>query len=192
MKKWLVMAMALSAVCFLVNFSWGAGGVEVQGIVANWKQLKDKVPQRSYFQLIKYHKELKGTTDSEGFSAIESKLPKIKIKPDGSFKLVVKELSDGNYFIALQKALPKEMSGESIATAIPILITEKEEPLIIQVPGDYPLNVGKVFVAVRGKKEKQEAPATPAPEKAKEEAEKAPSPEKPEKEAPAPAPPKND
>jgi hypothetical protein len=193
MKRCLVvMAAVLSAVCFLGNVSWGAGGVEVQGIVANWKQVKDKVPQSSYFQLIKYHKEMKGTTDGEGFSAIESKLPKIKVKPDGSFKLVVKELSDGNYFIALQKALPKEMAGESIATAIPILITEKEEPLVIRVPDDYPLNVGKVFVAVRGKKGKQEGQAAPAPETAKEEAEKAPSPEKAEKEAPAPAPPKKD
>ncbi len=183
MKRWLAVVAVLSAVCLQVNFSWGAGGVEVAGVVANWQKVKEKVPESAYFQLVKFHKELKGTTDSEGYSAFESKLPKIKVKADGSFKLVAKTLSDGNYFIALQRALPKEVTGDSIASAIPILITEKEEPFIIQVPGDYPLNAGKVFLAVRAQKEQKEAPAPATPEKGKEEA---PAKEKAEKEPPAP------
>jgi hypothetical protein len=192
MRRWLAMAVALSVVCLQVNSSWGAGGVEVEGVIANWKQVKEKAPESAYFQLIKYHKELKGNTDNEGFSAFESKLPKIKVKADGSFKVVVKELSDGNYFIALQRALPKELSGDSIASAIPILITEKEEPFIIQVPGDYPLNVGKVFVAVRAPKGQKEAPAPETPEKAKGEAPAPPAPEKTGKEPSAPAAPKKE
>lgn len=189
MRKWLAVMAVLSAVCLQGSISWGAGGVEVVGVVANWPKVKEKMPDSAYFQLVKFHKELKGTTDSEGYSAFESKLPKIKVKADGSFKLVAKTLSDGNYFIALQRALPKEVTGDSIATAIPILITEKEEPFIIQVPGEYPLNAGKVFLAVRVPKEKKDAPATPAPEKGQEEG---PPKEKADQEPLPPAAPKKD
>ena len=80
-----------------------------------------------------------------------------------------KELTAGKYFITLQRALPKEMSGESIGTAIPVLVTEKGTVLVVEVPGNYPINVGKLFVAVKTKKEPaqkesvHEQPAPPEP-----------------------------
>jgi hypothetical protein len=76
------------------------------------------------------------------------------------------------------------MAGDSMASAIPILITEKEQALVIGVPGDFPMNVGKLFVAVRAKKEppKTETPKGEEPKK------DAPPSEEPKKEA-APEPP---
>jgi hypothetical protein len=122
--------------------------------------------------------------DEEGYSAFDSKLPKITVRDNGSFKLKVKEIPSGKYFVALQRALPKEMAGDSMATAIPILITEKQQALIIEVPGSFPMNVGKLFVAVRAKKEppKTEAPQAEEPKKEApptEEPKKEPSPESP-------------
>ena len=95
---------------------------------------------------------MKGTTNEAGYSAFDSKLPKIKVHDNGFFKLSAKELSAGKYFIALQRALPREMSGESIGTTIPVLVTEKGNVLVVEVPGNYPMKVGKLFVAVTRKK----------------------------------------
>jgi hypothetical protein len=64
-----------------------------------------------------------------------------------------------------------------VGIAVPILVDSKGQPLGIHVPGDFPVNVGKVFVAVRTKKE------PPAPEKGKKEA---PASEKTEKKPKAP------
>ena len=182
MEKWLSLTVALGAVFLFVSSALGAG-LEIEGVIVDWKDVKARVPANAYLQLVKYGDQMKGNTDEQGFSAFESKLPKIKVRDNGSFKLTAKELPPGKYFIALQRALPKEMSGESMATAIPILITEKEQALVVEVPGNFPLNVGKVFVAVRTKKEppKTEAPQTEAPQA-----------EEPKKETPPSEEPKNE
>jgi hypothetical protein len=176
MRRWLALAAALSFLFMCVSSAVGADGIVIQGVIANWKEVKERVPVNAYFQLVKYTDKMKGTSDEEGYAAFDSKLPKIKVQDDGSFKLSVKELPEGKYFIALQRAIPKAMYGEDTGASVPILITEKGA-LMIQVPGDFPLNVGKVFVAVRAKKE------PPASEKGKKEA---PAPEKTEKKPEAP------
>jgi hypothetical protein len=153
--------MAVGAVLLWGSSSLCAEKVVITGIIADWKQVKAKIPETAYFQLVKYTNKMKGTTDQEGFAAFDSKLPKIKVRDDGSFKLTLKELPEGKYFIALQRAVPKEIYGEDHEAAVPILVTEKGA-LVIQVPGEFPVNVGKVFVAVRSKK-------PPTPEEGKKE-----------------------
>jgi len=178
MKRWLSLAVALGAVLLFVSFSSSAE-MEIQGIIVDWKEVKARVPDSAYLQLVKYGDAMKGSTDEEGYSAFDSKLPKIKVSDKGSFKLTAKDIAPGKYFIALQRALPKEMAGDSMATAIPILITEKEQALIIEVPGNFPMNVGKLFVGVRAPKEppKKEAPQKEAPQR--EAPQKEPTPESP-------------
>jgi hypothetical protein len=153
MRRWLALAVALGAMFLWAGSSLSAEGVVITGVIANWKEVKAMVPETAYLQLVKYGKEMKGTEDAQGFSAFDSKLPKIKVRADGSFKVTIRELPDGDYIFALQRAVPKEISGGSIATAIPILVNDKGDPLGIHVPGAFPMNVGKVFVAVRTKKE---------------------------------------
>ena len=131
------------------------------------KQVKARVPATAYLQLVKYGPEMKGTTDAQGYSAFDSKLPKSRCAYSGYFKLSAKGLSAGKYFIALQRALPKEMSGQSIGTAVPVLVTDKGDVLVVEVPGNYPMKVGKLFVAVHNKKEpeKESVHEQPAPQK---------------------------
>jgi len=163
MRRWLALVVALGAVLLWAGSSFSAEKVVITGIIADWKGVKSKIPDTAYFQLVKYQDKLKGTSDEEGFAAFDSKLPKLKVREDGSFKLSVKELPKGKYFIALQRAIPKAIYGEDTGAAVPVLIT-KEGVLAIQVPGDFPVNVGKVYVAVHSKK------ATAAAEKDKKEA----------------------
>jgi hypothetical protein len=92
---------------------------------------------------------LQGNTDPQGFSAFDSEYPKIQVRADGSFRVDLKDVPPGKYFIALQRAIPREMSGESMTTAIPILITKEGNPLVIEIPGGLPLDVGRVDLAVR-------------------------------------------
>jgi hypothetical protein len=171
MRRWLALVVALGAVLLWVGSSLSAERVVITGIIADWKEVKAKVPETAYFQVVKYRDKMKGTTDEQGFAAFDSKLPKIKVRDDGSFKLSIKELPEGKYFIALQRAVPKEIYGEDTGAAVPILITKKGA-LVIEVPGEFPVNVGKVFVAVHSKKEppasekdKKEAPASEKTEK---------------------------
>lgn len=148
MRKWLAIAVALSAV-FLVSSSWSAARMEVKGVIADWGELRVKIPASAYFQVVKLEENLKGTTDSQGFSAFNSEFPKIQVRANGSFRVDLKDVPDGKYFIALQRAVPQEMSGENRAAAIPIIITKDGNPLVIKVPGTFPLDVGRVDVAVR-------------------------------------------
>jgi hypothetical protein len=171
MRRWLALAVALGAVLLCVSSSLSAERVVITGIIVDWKAVKAKIPESAYFQLVKYRDKMKGTSDQEGFAAFDSKLPKIKVRDDGSFKVSIKELGEGKYFIALQRAVPKEIYGEDTEAAVPVLVTEKGA-LVIQVPGEFPVNVGKVFVAVRSKKKpptsekgKKEAPASEKGEK---------------------------
>ncbi len=188
MRRWLALTVALGAV-FLFVSSALAAGMEIEGVIVDWKAVKARVPAKAYLQLVKYSDQMKGTTDEEGYSAFDSKLPKIKVNDNGSFKLKAKEIPPGKYFIALQRALPKEMAGETMASAIPILVTEKEKhALVIEVPGDFPMNVGKVYVAVRAKKEPPKKEELKKEEPKQEEPKK----EEPKQESPQeqPAPPK--
>lgn len=156
MRKWLAIAVALSVVFLVGSSSWGAARMEVKGVVADWGELKAKIPPSAYFQVVKLEDKLQGTTDPQGFSAFNSEFPKIQVRADGSFRVDLKDVPAGQYFIALQRAVPQEMYGENKASAIPILITKEGKPLVIKVPGTFPLDVGRVDVAVRS----SEAPAT--------------------------------
>ena len=150
MKKCLTLAVALSVVLLLGSSSWGAATREVKGVVANWGEVQVRVPPSAYFQVIKLEGKLKGTTDSQGFAAFDSEFPKIKVRANGSFRVDLKDVPAGKYFIALQRAVPREKYGENKASAIPLLITKDGSPLLIEVPGSFPLDVGRVDVAVRG------------------------------------------
>ncbi len=149
MRKWLAIAVMLGAVFLLGSSAVSAAKMEVKGVIADWEEGKARLPASAFFQLVKIEENLKGNTDAQGFSAFDSKFPKIKVRADGSFRVDLKDVPAGKYFIALQRAIPREVSGDSMATAIPILITGKKEPLIIEVPGTFPLDVGLVDVAIR-------------------------------------------
>ena len=150
MRKWLTLAVALIMVFLGGISSPSAARMEVKGVVSDWGELKTKIPPSAYFQVVKLEDNLKGTTDSQGFSAFNSEFPKIKVRANGSFSVDLKGVPSGKYFIVLQRAVPREMSGENMATAIPILITKEGNPVVIEVPGTFPLDVGQVDVAVRG------------------------------------------
>lgn len=155
MKRWLAIAVALGAMFLMGSSPVSAAKMEIKGVIVDWKKGKTMIPASAYLQLVKIEEEMKGTTDTQGMSAFDSEFPKISVRADGSFSADVKDLPEGQYFIALQRALPRDVSGDSMATAIPILITEDKEPLIIEVPGTFPLDVGRVDVGVR-------VPKTPA------------------------------
>ncbi len=149
MKKWLATALVLGAVFLFGIVSSSAAKMEVKGVINDWPDIKTKIPPSAYFQVVKLEEKLQGTTDAQGFSAFNSELPKIQVKADGSFWVDLKDAPPGQYFIALQRAIPKEIAGDSMATAIPIVISKEGTPLLIEVPGDFPLDVGRVDVAVR-------------------------------------------
>lgn len=149
MRKWLAIAVALGAVFLFGTASWSAAKMEVKGVINDWSELKVKIPPSAYFQVVKLEEKLQGTTDAQGFSAFNSEFPKIQVRADGSFRIDLQDVPPGKYFIALQRAVPQEISGGDKATAIPIVITREGNPLLIEVPGDFPLNVGRVDVAVR-------------------------------------------
>lgn len=153
MRKWLAIAVSLTVVFLVGSSSWGATKMEVKGVVADWEKLQDRIPPSAYFQMVKLEENLAGNTDSQGFAAFISEYPKIKVRADGSFRVDLKDVPAGKYFIALQRAVPQEMYGENKASAVPILITKEGSPLLIEVPGSFPLDVGRVDVAVRASKE---------------------------------------
>ena len=149
MKKWLTIVAALGAVFLFGTVSLSAPKMEVKGVINEWPELKTKIPASAYFQIVKLEEKLQGTTDAQGFSAFNSEFPKIQVRADGSFRVDLKDAPPGKYFIALQRSIPKEIAGKSMATAIPIVITKEGSPLLIEVPGKFPLDVGRVDVAVR-------------------------------------------
>lgn len=149
MKQWLAIFVALGAVFLLGTSSGSAAKMEVKGVIDDWPELKAKIPPSAYLQVVKLEEKLQGTTDAQGLSAFNSEYPKIQVRADGSFRVDLKDASSGKYFIALQRAVPQEMAGENKAAAVPILITEEGQPLVIEVPGKFPLDVGRVAVAVR-------------------------------------------
>jgi hypothetical protein len=149
MRRWLGLAMALGAVLLFGSSSWGAAKMEVKGVIANWREVKARVPASAYLQLVKIEDNLKGTSDEQGLSAFDSEFPRLSVLADGSFRVDVKDLPTGKFFIALQRALPREVGGSAILSGTPILLTKEGNPLIIEVPGTFPQDVGEVMVAVR-------------------------------------------
>jgi len=156
MRKWLATAVALGAVLMFGSSAWSAANMVVSGVITNWKEVMARVPASAYLQLVKLDKEMKGTTDAQGLSAYDSDLPRITVRPDGSFKATFQDLSPGEYIIALQRAAPRTLPGSTVQSGTAILIMEDGNPLIIKVPGTFPLKVGKVIVAVKA--EKTESP----------------------------------
>lgn len=149
MKQWLAIFVALGAVFLFGTSSGSAAKMEVKGVINDWPELRVKVPASAYFQVVELEEKLQGTTDAQGLSAFKSEFPKIQVRADGSFQFDLKDVSPGKYFIALQRAVPQEISGGDKATSIPIVINKEGKPLLIEVPGDFPLDVGRVDVAVR-------------------------------------------
>lgn len=152
MRKWLITALVFGVLFMFGASSGSAARMEVSGVISNWKEVKARVPASAYLQLVKIEDKMKGSVDAQGLSAFDSQFPKITVRADGSFKVDVKGLPSGEYLIALQRALPREVSGTTIESGTPILITGEGNALIIKVPGDFPLNVGKVDVAVQTQK----------------------------------------
>lgn len=134
LRKWLAgMVVGLCVGVMLAQAPARAGEVVVTGLITNWYQVKDKVPEKSYFQLVEKQHQLKGNTDKEGLAAFDSKLPRIIVRNSGGFRVNLGQIETGEYFIALQRGF----------AGAPILVKDGN-PLIIKVPGDFPLNVGSV------------------------------------------------
>jgi len=151
MKKRLAIIVALGAVFLFCAVSWSAAKMEVKGVINDWQELQTKIPVSAYFQIVKLEEKMQGNTDAQGFSAFKSEFPKIQVLADGSFRVDLRDAPAGKYFIALQRAVPQEMAGENKAAAVPILVTAEGQPLVIDVPGKFPLDVGRVDVAVRAR-----------------------------------------
>lgn len=110
-----------------------AGDVVISGLITNWYQLKGKVPEKAYFQLVKKQHQLKMDADRAGLAAFASDLPKIPIRNSGGFRVNLGKVPPGEYFIALQRAF----------ASAPIVVKDGN-PLLFKVPGRFPLNVGNV------------------------------------------------
>jgi hypothetical protein len=149
MKTWLGFAVALGAILLLGSSAGSAAKMEVKGVIVNWKEVKARVPDSAYFQLVKIEDNMKGTSDEQGLSAFDSEYPKVAVLADGTFQADVKGLPEGKFFIALQRAMPREVGGAAIASGTPVLINKEGNLVIIEVPGAFPQNVGQVLVAVR-------------------------------------------
>lgn len=141
MRKWLATAVALSAVLLFGSTAWSASDMVVSGVINNWKEVRARVPASAYLQLVKMQEKMKGITDAQGLAAYDSKFPKISVSPNGSFRVDIKGLPPGDYIIALQHAVPPGASGTPF-------LGKEEKVLVIKIPGEFPLDVGKVEVAV--------------------------------------------
>lgn len=153
MRMWLAFMAWLWTLWSFNNPAVWAADLVVSGVITNWKEVLARVPPSAYLQLVKLEKEMRGTTDAQGLSAFVSDLPKIPARPDGSFRVTLKDLAPGEYIVALQRAAPRKVPGSTLVTGTPILVKEGGQPLIIKVPETSPLNVGKVVVAVKAEQE---------------------------------------
>lgn len=127
------MGVGLALVIMWARVPVNAGDVVLSGLITNWYQLKGKVPEKAYFQLVKKQHQLKGDTDRAGLAAFASDLPKIPIRNSGGFRINLGKVPPGEYFIALQRAF----------ASAPIVVKDGN-PLLFKVPGRFPLNVGNV------------------------------------------------
>lgn len=133
LKKWFILGVGMAVAVMLAQVPARAGGGTVTGVIANWYQVKDKVSGKAYFQIVKKEHQLSTKTDREGLAAIVSDLPRVDVKSSGGFQANLSAVPPGDYFIALQWGL-----------ASPPIVVKDGSPLIIKVPGTFPLNVGNV------------------------------------------------
>jgi hypothetical protein len=133
LKKWLAVGVVIAVVVLWGKGPVNAGEVVITGMVTNWYQVKNKVSDKAYFQVVKKQEKLTSKTDKEGLAALDSNLPKIPIRNSGGFRANLSKVPPGEYFIALQRGL----------SSTPILVKDGK-PLIFKIPGDFPLNLGNV------------------------------------------------
>jgi hypothetical protein len=109
------------------------GGGTVTGVISNWYQIKGRISDKAFFQVVKKEEQLKSRTDKDGLAALVSNLPQVTIRGTGGFQVNLAGLPRGDYFIALQRGY----------ASVPILLKDGH-PLLINIPGKFPLNVGNV------------------------------------------------
>ncbi|MFZ2087797.1 MAG: hypothetical protein WAU47_04410 [Desulfobaccales bacterium] len=133
MRKWVLMALGVALVSLASQNLAAAGGGMVTGVISNWYQVKERISDKAFFQLVKKEEQLKSSTNKEGLAAIVSNLPQVSLRSTGGFQVNLGNLPPGEYFIALQRGL-----------ASPPILVKDGSPLIIKIPGKFPLNVGNV------------------------------------------------
>lgn len=133
MRTWFAAGVVIALVVTLGQEPVRAGEVVISGMVTNWYQVKNKVSDKAYFQVVKKQEKLTSRADKDGLMVLDSNLPTITIRSSGGFRENLANLPPGEYFIALQRGL----------SSTPILIKDGN-PLIFKVPGEFPLNVGNV------------------------------------------------
>lgn len=133
LRKWFALGVLLALLVMLGQEPARAGEVVISGMVTNWYQVKNKVSDKAYFQVVKKQEKLTSRADKDGLMVLDSNLPTINVRSSGGFRENLANLPPGEYFIALQRGL----------SSTPILIKDGN-PLIFKVPGEFPLNVGNV------------------------------------------------
>jgi hypothetical protein len=133
LRKWLAVVVGLAVAVMLGQAPARAGGGSVTGLITNWYQVKGKVSGKAYFQLVKKEEKLSANTDKDGLQALKSNLPRVSVRNTGGFQVNVDKLPPGEYIIALQRGL----------ASAPILL-KNGSPLLIKIPGKFPLHVGDV------------------------------------------------
>ncbi len=133
LKVWLSAGVGLTVMVMLSQAPVSAGEAVVTGVITNWHQVKGKVSEKAYFQPVQKQEKLTGRTDKEGLATLDSDLPKLTVRSSGGFRVDLAKAPPGNYFIALQRGF----------SSTPILVKDGN-PLIIKIPGEFPLNVGNV------------------------------------------------
>jgi hypothetical protein len=133
LRKWLAVGVGLAVALMLGQTPARTGGESVTGVITNWYQVKNKVSEKAYFQLVKKEEKLSANTDRDGLAAIKSDLPRLTVRNSGGFQVDFDKMPPGEYFIVLQRGLP----------SVPILVKDGR-PVMIKVPGKFPLSVGNV------------------------------------------------
>jgi hypothetical protein len=129
----MALGLGLAAAFFPARNPLTAGEAVVTGVIANWYQVKSRVADQAYFQVVKKQEKLTGNTNQEGLAALASDLPRVSVRGSGGFRVELAKAPAGEYFIALQRGLP----------TTPILVKDGQ-PVIIKIPGQFPLNLGNV------------------------------------------------
>lgn len=133
-RNWFAVGVGLALALMLGQGPvWAAGGGTVTGVITNWYQVKGRVSEKAYFQLVKNVHMKSANIDKEGLQAFKSDLPAVNVRNSGGFQVSLDQVPDGEYFIALQRGL----------SSAPILV-KNGRPVLIKVPGKFPLNVGNV------------------------------------------------
>jgi hypothetical protein len=136
LRQWLTVGVGLALALMLGQGPSGAaGGGTVTGVISNWYRVKSKVSGKAYFQLVQNVHMKSANTDKDGLQALKSDLPQVSVRNTGGFQIDLDNVPPGEYFIALQRGL----------ASAPILVKDGR-PLLIKVPGKFPLNVGSVML----------------------------------------------